>query len=76
MNFVDPTTNVHTQNIENRWMRVKTKQKKQGGICRQLLKTYLQEFMWRQEFGEKPLQNLVEQICELYPVVRSIVQIK
>ena len=45
MNFVDPTTNVHTQNIENRWMRAKTKQKTQDGICRQLLKTYLQEFM-------------------------------
>ena len=32
--FVDPLTGVHTQNIENIWMRVKRKQKKQGGICR------------------------------------------
>ena len=35
----------------------------------------VQEFMWRQEFGEKLLQNLVEQICEPYTVVGSIVQI-
>ena len=31
--FVDPVTGVHTQSIENIWMRVKRKQKKQAGIC-------------------------------------------
>ena len=68
MNFVDPTTNVHTQNIENRWMRVKTKQKSSGGICRQLLKTY------KNLYGVKSLEkslykNLSNKICERYPVV-------
>ena len=63
MNFVDPTTDVHTQNIENRWMGVKTKQKKQGGICRQLLKIYLQEFyvasrVWGKAFTKSCPTNL------------------
>jgi hypothetical protein len=28
LRFVEPTTHVHTQSIENTWMRVKRKQKK------------------------------------------------
>lgn len=61
-NFVDPSSGVHTQHIENTWMRAKRKQKIQCGIHRSLLPNYLQEYMWRQEFGDKPFQNLVSQI--------------
>ncbi len=43
-------------------MRVKRKQKKQNGIARSLLPTYLEEFIWRQEFGDKPFKNLILQI--------------
>ncbi|CAF4928587.1 unnamed protein product, partial [Rotaria sp. Silwood1] len=68
LNFVDPDTGVHTQNIENTWMRVKRKQKKQAGFARTLLTSYLEEFMWRQEFGDQPLKNLILQICSHYPV--------
>ncbi len=50
VSFVEPTTGVHTQNIENTWMRVKGKQKKQEGMSRTLLPTYLEEFMLRQEY--------------------------
>ena len=60
--FVDPVTGVGTQSIENTWMRVKRKQKKQAGICRSLLPTYLEEFVWRQDFGDAPLKNLILQI--------------
>ena len=49
-------------------MRVKRKQKKQGGICRSLLPAYLEEFVWRQDFGDKPLKNLIVQIISIYPV--------
>ncbi|CAF1326215.1 unnamed protein product [Rotaria sordida] len=66
--FVDPVTGVHTQNIENTWMRIKRKQKKQNGLARSLLPTYLEEFVWRQDFGDKPLKNLILQISENYPV--------
>ena len=43
--FVDPVTRVHTQSIENTWMRAKWKQKKQTEICRSLLPTYIEEFV-------------------------------
>ena len=68
ISFVEPTTGVHTQNIENTWMRVKRKQKKQGGLSRHLLNTYLEEFMWRQQFGDKPLKNLILQINSAYSI--------
>ncbi|CAF1619035.1 unnamed protein product, partial [Didymodactylos carnosus] len=68
ISFVNPNTGVHTQNIENTWMLAKRKHKKQGGFNRHLLQTYLEEFMWRQEFGDEPLKNLVLQINSLHPV--------
>ncbi|CAF3281361.1 unnamed protein product [Rotaria sp. Silwood2] len=67
-NFVDPTTGAHTQNIENTWMRAKRKQKTHCGIHRSLFDSYLQEFIWRQIYNDKPLENLVRQIAILYPV--------
>ena len=49
-------------------MRVKRKQKKQGGLSRHLLNTYLEEFMWRQQFGDKPLKNLILPINSAYSI--------
>jgi len=37
-------------------------------MSRTLLPTYLDEFMWRQDFGDKPFKNLVLQIQSKYPV--------
>ncbi len=68
LHFVDPATHVHTQNIESTWMRIKRKQKKQNGLARSLLPTYLEEFVWRQDFGDKPLKNLILQTSNIYPV--------
>ncbi|CAF5056036.1 unnamed protein product, partial [Rotaria sp. Silwood1] len=68
LNFVDPNTGVHTQNIQNTWMLVKKNHKKQGGFSRSLLTSYLEEFMWRQRFDGEPLKNLILQINSLYPV--------
>ena len=61
---------VHTQSIDNTWMRMKWEQKKQPGICRSLslLPTYLEEFVWRQDFGDAPLKKLILQIRSIYPV--------
>ena len=49
-------------------MRVKRKQKKQNGIDRSLLSTYLEEFIWRQEFGHQPFKHLILQTALKYPV--------
>ena len=47
-NFVDPFENeIHTQNIENMWMRVKHKLKRQFGTSNGLFPSYLDEFVVR-----------------------------
>ena len=61
-------TGVDRQSIEDTWMRVKPKQKKQARICRSLPPTYLEEFVWWQDFGDAPLKNLILQIRSIYPV--------
>jgi len=45
IHFVDPTTHVHTQNIENPWMHIKRKQNKQNGVASSLLLRYLEKFV-------------------------------
>ena len=44
--FVNPTTGVHTQNVESYWNRVTTKIKCMRGCHRQMLSSYLDELMW------------------------------
>ena len=47
INFVDPITHAHTQNIENRWALLKYKNKKRCGTHRSMIDSYLCEFIWR-----------------------------
>ena len=51
LNFVDPTTGVHTQHIESYWNRVKGKLKRMRGCHADQLPSYLDEFMWRERHG-------------------------
>ena len=46
---------VHTQNIENLWMRAKRKMKRQFGTTRALFPSYLREFEFRTRFGHENL---------------------
>ena len=48
LNFVDPVSDVHTQNVESYWNRVKTKFKKMKVVHEAMLMSYLDEFMWRE----------------------------
>ena len=69
--FVDPNTGVHTQNIESYWNRVKTKIKRMKGVQSTMLSSYLDEHMWRERHGRTDsaaLRNLCRDISLRYPV--------
>ena len=52
-NFVDELyDDIHTQNIENLWMRMKMKIRRQYGTIKRLLSSYMGELMWRVRFNE------------------------
>lgn len=52
LTFVDPTTGVHTQNIESYWNRVKIKLKRMRGCMSDQIPSYLDEFMWMEHYGQ------------------------
>ena len=67
INFVEPTTGVHTQNVESYWHRVKTKLKRMKGCLGDQLPSYLDEFMWRERHGTSALlalQNIMRDIFQ------------
>ncbi|KAK6990124.1 hypothetical protein BgiMline_013399 [Biomphalaria glabrata] len=55
-NFVDPLDpEIHTQNIENLWMRAKRKLKRQFGTSGALFQSYLDEFIYRNSMREEDM---------------------
>ncbi|KAK9752982.1 ISXO2-like transposase domain [Popillia japonica] len=47
-NFVDPEdTDIHTQNVENMWLKAKGKLRRQFGTSENLFPSYLHQFIWR-----------------------------
>ncbi|KAL7635439.1 UNVERIFIED_CONTAM: hypothetical protein RMT77_014508 [Armadillidium vulgare] len=55
-NIIHPISGgAHTQNIENTWFLLKRRNKKHCGIHRQMLDSYLCEFVWRTKFSGKDL---------------------
>ena len=68
VNFVNPIMHATTNHVESMWCHAKLRNKKECGTNRNLLNSYLIEFMWRQRFGDDPFQNLIEHIREIYPL--------
>ena len=71
LNFVDPTTGVHTQNIESYWNRVKRKFKAMKGVSELQLPSYLDEFLWRERHGNtkrEAFTNIIRDIANQYPL--------
>ncbi len=53
-NFVDPTTGAHTQRIEGVWeVKIKMHVKKMRGMRKDMVGSYLDEYMWRSWFFPK-----------------------
>ena len=71
-NFVNPNDrDVHTNNVENMWMRGKRQLKRMFGTSDTLFPTYLVEFMWRERFKEhqdRYFECMVHCIRQSYPV--------
>jgi len=69
-NFVDPDDDdIHTQNIENMWMRAKRKIRRQFGTSDELFPSYLAEFLWRQIFPDpQTFSGLLTSVAEMYVV--------
>ncbi|XP_071963955.1 uncharacterized protein [Antedon mediterranea] len=69
--FVNPVGEVYTKQIvESYWNKAKSKFKAMKGVKREWLNEYLDEFMWREEYGKDLLQcfeNIIDHIAEIYP---------
>jgi hypothetical protein len=68
--FTTPT-GVHTNHIESYWNRAKVKLKRMRGCHRSQLPSYLDEFMWRERYGQKNdevLENIYRDIALWFPV--------
>lgn len=60
--FINPETGVHTQNIESYWSKMKLRGKKMKGIHKRQLKSYLSEYMWRDNMRGCSFENLINLI--------------
>ena len=52
VNFMDPTTGVHTHNVESYWNRVKGKFKCMKGVHEVMLTSYIDEFISDLQFRD------------------------
>ena len=69
LNFVDPTTGVHIQNVESYWNQVKGKFKRMKGVHESMLASYIDEFMWRErQCAHCSCQLLPRHQFEIFPV--------
>lgn len=68
--FVDPDDpDVHTQTVENMWMRAKRKLRRQFGTSRELFPSYLHEFVFRNKFiNDDMFWVMLVTIAANYPV--------
>jgi len=60
--FVDPSTGVHTQNIESYWNKHKIAVRSMKGICSETLSAYLDECMWRDRFNSTAFSSICNHI--------------
>ena len=73
LQFVDPSTGVHTQNVESYWATTKRKLKHMKGCHAHQLPSYLDERIWRERYGAYGFTAFTR-ICvhnaDQYPVPR------
>ena len=71
LQFIDPGTGIHTQNVKSYWNCVKGKFKRMKGVHEEMMSSYLDEFMWCERHGPTAstvLTNLCRDTFLRYPV--------
>jgi transposase-like protein len=69
-NFVDPNTGANTQRIERSWKSAKERNKRHNGTHRQMLDSYMCEYMWRQRIKMRQgntFDNILDDIVAFWP---------
>ena len=71
--FVDPRTGIHTQEVESAWSRLKYHIKRERGIHRGNLQSFLNEEMWRQWRGlNSVFDNIIQTVSVYYPLWEGV----
>ena len=70
LNIVDLDTGAHTQRIENTWWGVK-RSVPRTGTSKDPFKSYIQDWLWRQYYGDDPFGNIIKHIADLYEVCKD-----
>ena len=68
VNFVAPN-GTHTQNIESYWNKTKMKLKRMRGVRSEFLSSYIDEFMWKEQYGKTAsdaIKNIILHISEQF----------
>ena len=66
INFVDPQTYACTNTIESVWSHAKKRNNIENGTARNMLDSYLIEFMWRYKNKGKLFENFFNCMREIY----------
>jgi ISXO2-like transposase domain len=66
LNFVDPVTGAHTNNVEGQWSHVKRKFRAMSGTSDALFDSYLLEYMWRKAHTGNIFMNILYWIRHYY----------
>ena len=67
VNFVDPITGAHTNNVENMWKKAKAKFKSMEGMNRLMINSYLLEYMWWQRHRDSCFFHFWDLVSQYYP---------
>ena len=68
--FVDPNTGANTQRIERSWKSAKERNKRHNGTHRQMLDSYMCEYMWRHHVKIRQgntIDNTLDDIMAFWP---------
>jgi transposase-like protein len=70
LHFINPNTGANTQRIERSWKSAKERNKRHNGTHRQMIDSYLCEYMWRNRVkmtSADPFDSIMLDIVTFWP---------